>query len=471
MPAYERDRAVRRSTAAPRSPLSAAGPLPPILALQRAAGNAAVTRTIEVQRERDEEAHEHGAGCGHDQPPVQRAALEAAIRMPGVPVDPAIRAKADLAAGRPLPEVVVHRDAQAQRLTRDFGAVALTTGRHVFVGEGGGNEHTMLHELGHVLDQERGPVPGTDNGGGVSVSSEGDSGEVSADAFAQRAGSIAVPARDAEPDAERDAGAAPGGGAAVQRMPIGRGRQRRRPEDEEMEMRRTRVDNAIGASGGARLPRDRSNDSHLAALWDEAADTLQSVPMVEAHNGQPAQAHRGEDGYHISFDPGYVDNPYNGDTVSPPHFATASLLHEAHHVAGDRKYRRPSDPDGALHFSNFHLPTEGGVDGEALMASMRRQVGHADQNMEHARTLVAGDRGLNDQMREHLVNRLDYGQGSGPAVHYDTVLADMLQYMFSMGAKDTETYRYLRKLSVEAYHRRNSPGSEHAELGDMRGDD
>ncbi|MFH8614678.1 hypothetical protein ACH4E8_06305 [Streptomyces sp. NPDC017979] len=37
------------------------------MALQRAAGNAAVARAVEEQR------HEHGTGCGHDHQPVQRA--------------------------------------------------------------------------------------------------------------------------------------------------------------------------------------------------------------------------------------------------------------------------------------------------------------------------------------------------------------------------------------------------------------
>ncbi|MBP0458861.1 hypothetical protein [Streptomyces montanisoli] len=241
------------------------------------------------------------------------------------------------------------------------------------------------------------------------------------------------------------------------------GRSGRRREEEEIELRRSRLDRANAQAGGARLPRTSSNDSHLAELQDEAEQHLEGVPLTPQSNGQPAQAHHSANGYGITFDPAYT-----GDgTVDGPHFATASMLHEVQHIATDRRYRRPSDPDHALSFHNFHYPTQGGVDGDPLRESMVRQQNHADGNLEEVRDVVARDRRLSDQMREHLLGRLDYAQAA-PQVHYDTVLADMLQYMHSLGFGSTDSFQAVRRLSREAYQRRNNMSGDHSELGDMR---
>lgn len=44
----------------------------------------------------------------------------------------------------------------------------------------------MLHELAHVKQQRKGSVPGTDNGGGLSLSDKGDPKEVEAEDWAHR---------------------------------------------------------------------------------------------------------------------------------------------------------------------------------------------------------------------------------------------------------------------------------------------
>lgn len=464
MHAHDTHRTSHERVSARRSSRPAGTPPIPLLALQRAAGNAAVVRAIEKER------HEHGAGCGHDQP-VQRSSVLNVLGTPGAPVDPVIRAKAERGMGTYLGDVVVHTGAAARRSAAELGARAYTSGRHIVVGEGGNDEHTMLHELAHAWQQQQGPVAGTENGGGLSVSHEDDRDEKEAEAWAHRLKNTSGQAQaTARPDGDEHTAAAPVQVPAVQRMPSRRPLRREDvpPQDEMIEMRRTRADRLVRRAGGVPIPRDSSNDSHLAELWDEADQQLQNVRIVEARNGQPAQAHRSRDGYHISYDPGYVTDPYNGDTVEPRHYATASLLHEAHHVRSDYAYRRPADPDQALAFTNFHLPRQGGVDGRPLMESMQRQARHGDQNLEHARTIISRDRQLGSRMREHLLSRLDYAQGSGPAVHYDTVLADMLQYMYMMGADGTESYRYLRRLSREAHGRRNNLSRDYDELREIR---
>lgn len=162
------------------------GPAAGLLALQRSAGNAAVTRAIEEQR------HEHGPGCGHADRSVQRAAetdeaLRATVQREvslaevtgsgGSSLDPRIQAKAEQAYGMPLGHVRVHNDATAQRASADFQAHAMTVGHHIVLGSSRVDDETMFHELDHVRQQSQGPVAGTDNGSGVKVSDPGDAFE------------------------------------------------------------------------------------------------------------------------------------------------------------------------------------------------------------------------------------------------------------------------------------------------------
>ncbi|MEV8115740.1 DUF4157 domain-containing protein [Streptomyces xiamenensis] len=174
-----------------RRPAATAGPQA-VLALQRLAGNGAVSRTLRVQRERaaaEQDQHEHGAGCGHDQPVQREAAqVQAVTRKPGSPVDPKIRGKAEKALGTTFRRVEVHRGADAQASAAAMGARAYTTtdrGRqHIVLGAGADNPHTLYHELTHADQQAKGPVEGTDTGGGISLSSPGDKDERAAEAKA-----------------------------------------------------------------------------------------------------------------------------------------------------------------------------------------------------------------------------------------------------------------------------------------------
>lgn len=196
-----------------------AAPVIPLLELQRSAGNAAATHLIATQRrERAGEEHEHGSRCGHDQP-VQSSSVLQVIQSRGRPVDPAIRLKAERALGSSLADVEVHTGAEARRSAAELGARAYTTGRHIVVGDGGHDEHTILHELRHTWQQQRGPVAGTNNGGGLSVSHAEDADEKDAEAWASRMRNAPtqhpadVPAQDAQAAAPSATPAVP----AVQR--------------------------------------------------------------------------------------------------------------------------------------------------------------------------------------------------------------------------------------------------------------
>ncbi|WP_406438211.1 DUF4157 domain-containing protein [Streptomyces sp. NBC_00631] len=190
-----------------------------MLALQRRVGNAALSRAFE------EERHEHDANCGHGgkDTAVQRSSVLGVLATPGRPVDPVIRGKAERGLNTDLSDVVMHTGPEAERSAAEFGARAYTSGRHIVVGAGGADEHTMLHELAHTWQQQRGPVEGTSTGG-VHLSDPSDRHEQEAESIAHRIrNGGSGPAAPPQPAAA----AAPAGAApVVARMPRGRGRSR-----------------------------------------------------------------------------------------------------------------------------------------------------------------------------------------------------------------------------------------------------
>ncbi|WP_326575246.1 DUF4157 domain-containing protein [Streptomyces sp. NBC_00481] len=154
-----------------------------LVELQRTAGNAAVVRMLQQSR------HQHGAGCGHPQPtaePVQRSAVHDVLRAPGNPLDAPLRQEMESRLGADFSDVRLHTDSAARASAAEVGARAYTSGSHVVIGDGGGDKHTLAHELTHVIQQRQGPVAGTDNGSGLSVSDPGDRFEREAEANAVR---------------------------------------------------------------------------------------------------------------------------------------------------------------------------------------------------------------------------------------------------------------------------------------------
>ncbi|MFJ3906421.1 DUF4157 domain-containing protein [Streptomyces sp. NPDC090025] len=209
--------------AAQRSAGTAAAVPAALLALQRSAGNAAV---VQMMRQAGrpggpgQAPHQHDDGCGHDRPgaaTVQRSAVPGVLSSGGRPLDEATRTDMESRMGADFSDVRIHDDAAAQRSAAEIGARAYTSGSHVVIGQGGGDRHTLAHELTHVIQQRQGPVAGTDNGSGLRVSDPSDRFERAAEANARRvlSGSAAAPAT-AEPVAAQRAEAT----GAVQRMPI-----------------------------------------------------------------------------------------------------------------------------------------------------------------------------------------------------------------------------------------------------------
>ncbi|MER7027454.1 DUF4157 domain-containing protein [Streptomyces ramulosus] len=163
---------------------------------------------------RARDAHRHGPGCGH--PAVQRSAVHDVLRTPGTPLDEETRSDMEARLGADFSDVRLHTDPAARSSAAEVGARAFTSGNHIVIGDGGGDRHTLAHELTHVIQQRRGPVAGTDNGHGLSVSDPGDRFERAAEENAHRVLSGPAPA-PATREAAAGSGAAGRAAAPVQR--------------------------------------------------------------------------------------------------------------------------------------------------------------------------------------------------------------------------------------------------------------
>ncbi|MFE6750652.1 DUF4157 domain-containing protein [Kitasatospora purpeofusca] len=167
-------------------------PLPPLLALQRSVGNAAVVHMLRrAGRPGAQQEPRHSVGRGCQQPeqreqPVQRSTVPDVLRSPGRPLDDSTRTEMETRLGADFSDVRLHTDTVAQASAAEVGARAYTSGNHVVIGNGGGDRHTLAHELTHVVQQRKGPVAGTDNGDGLKVSDPTDRFEREAEATARR---------------------------------------------------------------------------------------------------------------------------------------------------------------------------------------------------------------------------------------------------------------------------------------------
>jgi len=129
-----------------------------VLALQRSAGNAAVAGLLS------------GGGA----------------------LGPDLRGDMEGRLGHDFGDVRVHSGSEANAAAASMDAQAYTIGSDIVLGNGvdlesPAGQHTLAHELTHVVQQRSGPVEGTDIGGGVMVSDPDDRFEREAAATANRA--------------------------------------------------------------------------------------------------------------------------------------------------------------------------------------------------------------------------------------------------------------------------------------------
>ncbi|MER7539665.1 DUF4157 domain-containing protein [Streptomyces sp. NPDC097704] len=204
--------------AATRVPFAPSGSLN----IQRTAGNTALIQLLrQAGHAWAQEQHQHSAGCGHqagERAAVQRSAVHDVLRTSGRPLDDATRTDMESRLDADFSDVRVHDDSAAKASAAEVGARAYTSGNHVVIGAGGGDKHTLAHELTHIIQQRQGPVAGTDNGAGLKVSDPSDRYEREAEANATRVMSGPAPTVVARARADDRRQRAGSGEVEVQRV-------------------------------------------------------------------------------------------------------------------------------------------------------------------------------------------------------------------------------------------------------------
>lgn len=181
----------RSVVGAANSPLDAAA----VHWLQRSAGNDASSRLVERE---------------------DRSPVLSVLESSGSPIDPVKRMEMESRLGEDFSTVRIHTGAAAADSARSVQAMAYTVGEDIVFNDGQyapetpAGDHTLIHELSHVVQQRSGTVDGTAAPGGIAVSDPDDRFELAAEATAN-----ALTARgDASVFPSSDA---PSGLAAVQR--------------------------------------------------------------------------------------------------------------------------------------------------------------------------------------------------------------------------------------------------------------
>ncbi|MCX3059541.1 DUF4157 domain-containing protein [Streptomyces sp. GXMU-J5] len=181
--------------------------------------------------------------------------VNAVLRSAGRPLAAPVRQEMESRFGTDFSGVRLHTGPAAARSARAIGARAYTSGSHVVIGAGGGDKHTLAHELTHVVQQRDGPVSGTVTGHGFAVSDPGDRFELAAEANARRVLSGPVPqARTADgPAAARGPKRRVAGGEPA--VPVQRYRDVSAQESDEMDL-----------SEASSIAVDRISDNGLIAV-------------------------------------------------------------------------------------------------------------------------------------------------------------------------------------------------------------
>ncbi|MFJ6889606.1 DUF4157 domain-containing protein [Streptomyces californicus] len=250
------------------------------MALQRTIGNQAVAELITAQR-----------AFGPAAPASEVADV---LAQPGSPIDTPLRQEMEARLDADFSTVRVHDGVTAQRSAAEVDARAYTSGEHIVIGESGGDRHTIAHELEHVKQQRLGPVAGSDNGAGLSVSDPSDAFERAAEATARAALVGPVPDRGAAAAVQRAPTRGYGGsprGLAVQRAQISDVEPNLSPADASAITRwlaETKLNVPVSMPSGkpstrsATVHSGRANDPQLnetsreaAITWDQLLDGTQ----------------------------------------------------------------------------------------------------------------------------------------------------------------------------------------------------
>ncbi|MFF3641063.1 DUF4157 domain-containing protein [Streptomyces sp. NPDC002564] len=181
-------------------------------ALQRTAGNAAVSASVQRSRPPHAEDHDHDL-ADEDTSSVQRSSVHDVLGSPGRPFTGRLAEEVEARyGGADLSHLRLHTDPVAQRSATEIGARAYTSGHHMVLGADSTTED-VLHEVWHTFQQSSGPVSGEDNGQGLKVSDNDSPEEREARAVARELSSAPL---DTAPPVQRSTRS---GATAVQRVP------------------------------------------------------------------------------------------------------------------------------------------------------------------------------------------------------------------------------------------------------------
>ncbi|MFE3518261.1 DUF4157 domain-containing protein [Streptomyces sp. NPDC059166] len=255
---------VRPGGATAPPPLTAAS----LRSAQHGAGNAAVTGMI-ARRVRSASAPEQPDPGVHE-----------VLRSAGSPLPGPVRKEMESRFGTDFSDVRLHTGSSARRSASGIGARAYTSGSHVVIGEGGGDKHTLAHELTHVVQQRQGPVSGTDRGDGLRVSDPDDRFEREAESNARRVMSGAAPK---SADAETEAGRHAAHGGYAQRRTVQRWAGR---------TAQNQVDMTVSAGGLFAVP-----DGATTSVWVRVGTPQNAVSPALRPTNTPQQDLFGDGAY------------------------------------------------------------------------------------------------------------------------------------------------------------------------------
>lgn len=212
------------------------------------------------------------------------------------------------------------------------------------------------------------------------------------------------------------------------------------------------MDTALATVLGQAGPDITQFDSSLQTLFAEAEELLPDTDFIADNNlARAAEASKNPNApppYLLEYNPNWQDRDY----------LVSSILHEMIHATTDVYYDKgglAQGPNGEIpEFVNVNFPNGLGGNQQAINAEMRVQRLVLEANLRDAVYVATNDGGIGQNLKAHILDRLNNYALAQPMVHYDTVLADIMTYMQLQNATGTDTFRFIKRLVNESTDRR-----------------
>lgn len=212
------------------------------------------------------------------------------------------------------------------------------------------------------------------------------------------------------------------------------------------------MDTALATVLGQAGPDITQFDPSLQTLFTEAEGLLPQTDFIpDPHLARAAEASKNPNAppnYLLEYNPNWNDQDY----------LVSSILHEMIHVTTDVYYDKgglAQGPNGEIpEFVNVNFPNGLGGNQVAINAEMRSQRLVLEANLRDAIYVATNDGGIGQNLKAHILDRLNNYALAQPMVHYDTVLADIMTYMQLQNATATDTFRFIKRLINESTDRR-----------------